>query len=659
MRSTSSCTTPPAWCGSALRSAGAQVAAAVDSLLGPLAASVDLPSHAVRVQGGDGTSGRFGWHADVSASPTALGGQLRFGPDAALPTVGGLQLQLDLNPLRATLLWHQPGGRSDTVALWPAPDAAGPRPHARAGSAQPGRACGARADAPCRRERPTRSSTPMLDALGLLGGTVGDAERALRPLAGLLSDPAGWLRSAGSLAASPVKIQDLFDALRPLMGLNGGSGTPLALANGVSARGRRPTAVAHACHCEVDPSGWTAPSGVTSRLAGGIGATLGIRLAGPPSVGLEAYVGLARRSGGPAGRLHPDRQRRHRGVPAPGRRRRHLARALRRPRLAGRGGRGCLAVPARSLAEIPGTPGDLVRTVGDAFALRSGAPAKFSGDALRAWAANPVGALAAAVPSIIATGLNTIAPLLDDFLPAAVSASATLNRSASRSPASRCRGARRRAACRSRRRPSPCPASRHSASRSPSAPRGWTELSVTIGPAQIDAGGVMLRPFVSIARASPRPAAGAWRSASRPTTRITSRRAGRWTRRASTWSRATASLAAAIDSTDPGQVALRIVEVVADLVAAVAMAQQPVQDLLDTEVGRRGRAQPAARRGAARRTDPAALIDGLFDPATLLARIHRLFANIADAGITIRVEDLAISFTSSIPTRARSACRSA
>ena len=63
-----------------------------------------------------------------------------------------------------------------------------------------------------------------------------------------------------------------------------------------------------------------------------------------------------------------------------------------------------------------------MRTVGDAFALRSGAPAKFDGDALHAWAANPVGALAAAVPSIIATGLNTIAPLLDDFLPAAVSA---------------------------------------------------------------------------------------------------------------------------------------------------------------------------------------------------------------------------------------------
>ena len=43
----------------------------------------------------------------------------------------------------------------------------------------------------------------VLDALGMLAGAAGDAERALRPLAGLLADPAGWLRSADSLAASP------------------------------------------------------------------------------------------------------------------------------------------------------------------------------------------------------------------------------------------------------------------------------------------------------------------------------------------------------------------------------------------------------------------------------------------------------------------------
>ena len=42
----------------------------------------------------------------------------------------------------------------------------------------------------------------VLDALGMLSGVASDAERALRPLAGLLADPVAWLRSAGSAAIS-------------------------------------------------------------------------------------------------------------------------------------------------------------------------------------------------------------------------------------------------------------------------------------------------------------------------------------------------------------------------------------------------------------------------------------------------------------------------
>ena len=49
-------------------------------------------------------------------------------------------------------------------------------------------------------------------------------------------------------------------------------------------------------------------------------------------------------------------------------------------------------------------------------------------------------------------------------------------------------------------------------------------------------------------------------------------------------------LATAVATADPLQVALRIVDVVADLVAAVAMAQQPVKDLLDHHGGRAERA---------------------------------------------------------------------
>ena len=182
---------------------------------------------------------------------------------------------------------------------------------------------------------------------------------------------------------------------------------------------------------------------------------------------------------------------------------------------------------------------------------------------------------------------------------------------------------------------------------------GLDELSVTVGPAPIDAGGVMLRPFVTRRpRASPLRAAGAWRSAWRPTTRITSRRAGCSTPASFDLVASDGRSTAAIDSTDPAQVALRIVEVVADLVAAVAMAQQPVQDLLDTEVGDEdvrnllqgvvlrdvaepGRAdrravRPAdaarARAAAVRATSPTPAsrspIEGLSDRASRIAERH-------------------------------------
>ncbi len=627
-----------------LASAGPAIAAAVDSLLGPLGASVDLPARSVRVQGGASTAGRFGWQADLSASPTALTGQLRIGPDAALPTVGGLQVQLDLAPLRVSLRWHQPGGRTDTVALWPAPDASGlARMLAQSApslAAHVALELMRRADASA---RPVIDA--MLDALGLLSGAASDAERALRPLAGLLSDPAGWLRSAGSLAANPLKIQSLFDALRPLMELPGGNGTPLALADGVSLAvaadgpGARLT-------LQVDPSSWTAPNGVTARLSGGIGASLTVGLSGAPSVGLETFVGL---DGGTPGRQAVYARVGNAGLevflrPATGADIRLLP-------FAGLGSLSDAAAAALPflldrLAEIAGTPGDLVRTVGDALALRKGAPTKkFDADALRAWAANPVGALTAAVPSIVSTGLATLAPLVDDFLPTGVSAAATSNQisitvegvtlawnpSAGRVSLSA---------------PSiAVPGIQTLGATLAISAAGLDELSLAIGPAAIDAGGVMLRPFASFA-AGLNPAGGR-RVMVGLSANATQHFAARWTLDSAQFDlvASNGALASAIATADPAQVALRIVEVVADLVAAVAMAQQAVKDLLDTDVGNGGKDVRFLLQGVvlANVPNPTQLIAGVFNPATLLERVHRLFVNLAGASLSFDVADLRLS----------------
>ena len=409
-----------------LASAGAQISSSLNALLGPLGASIDLPTQTVRVQGGGSALGRFGWQADVSASPSALAGQLRFGPDAALPTVGGLQLQLDLNPLRVSLQWHRSGGSSEVATLWPAPDGqalarmlaqAAPSLGAHVAlevmrRADATRAAGDRCRA--RRAGPARRR--------------GQRRRALAAPAGRPDRRPGRLAAQRRLAGrqpaeDPGAVRCLAPADRPAARRNG---DPISLAKGVSLAvaadgpGARLT-------LQVDPSQWTAPNGVTARLSGGIGASLTVGPSGPPSVGLETFVGL---DGDTPGRQAVYARIGNAGLevflrPATGADIRLLP-------FAGLGSLSDAAAAALPflldrLAEIAGTPGDLVRTVGDALALRKGTPTKkFDADALRAWAANPVGALTAAVPSIVSTGLATLAPLVDDFLPAGVSAAASV-----------------------------------------------------------------------------------------------------------------------------------------------------------------------------------------------------------------------------------------
>ncbi len=130
-----------------------------------------------------------------------------------------------------------------------------------------------------------------LDAIGMLAGQVGDARRAVRPLAGFLSDPAGWLRSADAIGNQPVKVQALFDALRPLLGLAGGPGDPIVLFTGVTLS---VGAEGDAIRIEVaaDSSAFAPPQGATGRLTGGVTAALVVGASGPPVPALAVHLGL-------------------------------------------------------------------------------------------------------------------------------------------------------------------------------------------------------------------------------------------------------------------------------------------------------------------------------------------------------------------------------
>jgi hypothetical protein len=626
-----------------LVAAGNDLSAAAAALLGPLAASIDIGARSVHVAGGNDGSGRYGWHADVTASPAGLGGQLRLGAEHPSPPAGGLNLLVDLDPLHVSLLWHQPGGVTDTVALWPAPDpAAIARTLAKAAPSLGGHVALETMRRADDEARPVIDA--VLDAFGVLGGSASDADRPLRPLAGLIADPAGWLRSSDSLAASPAKIQGLLDALRPLVGIGGAPGTPFALADGVelSVVAAGPGA---SLAIDIDASAWTAPGGATGRLAAGVGATLTVGPAGPPALALDVHVGMT----GAA----PGHQAIHAVLGGSG------VQVFVRPAtgadipLVPFAGLGSLAAVAEAalpflldqLADISGTVGDLVGTVGDALALRSGNPKRFEGARLQTWAADPVAALTTAVPSIVSTGLGPIASAVDAFVPGGVVVTSTATAlsatvgdvSLSWTPAT---GVVALAAD-----GLSVPGVDQVSFTVAVSAAGPAELSVTAGPAAIDAGGVTLRPFITVAGGlSP---VGGRRVAIGMALDDTQRFAARWLIDGHHFDlvASTGSIESAVDTTDPTEVALRIVEVTADIVAAVAMAQQPVADLLDTPIG-----ATTARnmlRGVVLRdvNDPAELIAGLFDPTTLLDRAHRLFSNIADADISITIDGFSLAFT--------------
>ncbi len=623
------------------------IGAAVATLLGPLGASVDLVRQSVRLHGGGGSSGRFGWHADVMATPAGVAGQVSFGPDTAASPAGRLNLIVDLDPLQAALRWQRPGGASDHIALWPSPDpAAIARAVARAAPSLGGHA----ALELLRRPDPVVRSVidAVLDSFGLLQGAPGDSRRAIRPLAGLLADPAGWLRSADSLAASPSKIQGLFDALRPLLGIAGAPGTPIRLASGVALAVVADGPGAR-LSLDVDATAWTVPGAIAGRLAAGLGASLVVGPTGPPRPGLVVHVGLTGAATG--------RQAVHVHLGGAG------IEVFMRPAsgadipLIPFAGLGSLAAAAEAalpflldqLAKQPGTAGALVEKLGDALALRAGAPRRFDGAALHAWAVDPVAALTTAVPSIVATGLATIAPLLDAFVPTAVAVTATSNLlsvkvadfTLSWGPASGVVSLEGDGIA--------VPGIEQVSFTVAISAAGLDELSVTAGPAAIDAGGVTLRPFVTVA-AGLAPAGGR-RVAVGMAFDDTHRFGARWLLDSHQFDLVASDglVASAVDTTDPVQVALRIVEAVADLAMAVAIVRPSVTALLDSKVSTKPGAITVRNlvRGVVLRDvdDPAEVIGGLFDPATLLARIHRLFGNLAGAGISIAIDGFTIAFT--------------
>src|ERR671915_1368707 len=273
-----------------LADARTAIGEALDELLGPLGATIDLADRTVRVSGGGASAGLFGWDGQLTAGETGLTGHLTVGPDGEPGAAGTPQLVLELAPFTASFRWRRPRAPVEDIPLWPSPDGeAIARVLARAAPS-----LGAHVALELMR-RADEDARPVidaaLDALGMLGGDPADELRPLRPLAGLLADPAGWLRSADSIAGQPAKAQALLDALRPLTGLGGAPGDPLPLADGVELTVRGVGADL-SVELEVDTAGWTPIATPLGRLVAGLGAGLTIPPTGAARASLALHGGL-------------------------------------------------------------------------------------------------------------------------------------------------------------------------------------------------------------------------------------------------------------------------------------------------------------------------------------------------------------------------------
>ena len=615
-----------------LASAEVTVGAALDGLLGPLGSSISLAERSVSIEAGSPTTGLFGWAADVTVSPSGLSGRVTVGPDAQrVSAAGGLQLVVDLAPLAVRLDWRHPARAAEAVPLWPDPDGAQlARCVARSAPSLAGQVAleiMRRAD-----EAAQPVIDAALDALGLLSGAAGDAERHLRPLAGLLADPAGWLRSADSLAASPARIQALLDAMRPLLGVAGAAGDPWPLAPGVGLA-VVPVGADARLELTVDPSAWDDPGG--DRIAAGLSATLVVSASGAPSPGLDLHLGVP---GATTGRRALHLRLGPAGVGL-------FLRPMSGPDVtllpfAGMGGLASAAQAALpflldKLAVAPAPVGPLLVAIGDGLELRSGAPLAFSGPALRAWAQDPVGRLAASLDSLVALGMDALVDLVDELVPAGVSVGEDAGSLTATCGPFTLAWDPAAGAVTLRAAQVAVPGVDLVSFVVAVSDAGLQDLTVTVGPTAIAVDTAVLRPFVTVA-AGEAPAGGR-RVVVGLAVDDSHRFAAQWLIDPGTFALVAYDGPLDLPLADPGLAALRAAEVLCDLLAAVAMATDAVSELLRRPVF--DSTVRGLMAGVVLDDAGTTLIPGLFDLSTLVARAARLFVNIAAAGIEITIDE--------------------
>jgi large repetitive protein len=605
--------------------------------------SIDLAARrlTLSLSGVPGTFGMMPWSLNVEIEPNS---SPRF--DFALETPsagpdGALSVHVQAIPFSLTLQRHRPGAVTpQIIPVWPNPDAdsllaaitrLAPAEFARLGLEY--------------LRQLDETARPIVDAaydaLGLLGPANTEGVRGVRLPLELIQNPVGWLGHAGALGGAggfdPAKLIVLFDALKPILGVAGAPGE-WNLASGVTLR-TDSSAGAARFGLVIDSNDFAPIATAAGRLT--IAGTFALALTSglPPRPTVDLSIGLS-------------------GA-APGRRAIHLAsdgglQVFLRPdsgpdlslypnppglsRLAEVAVTQALPFVLNALADqsgagLAGDVGAVVRAIGDALALRTGTPARFNGTALQAWAADPAAAFAARLPVLSATALGDLATALDPLLPAPATVSAsgghlivsiggvvitlqptpiTVSVAANLSGIPSIQSVEASAVLNA---------------------TGLAALDLELGPADIDAGGVRLRPYFAAAAGNV-PDGGRRIQFGLALDAAGTRKVGaRWLLDGPTF--ALVASDGASEVTDAESVALALVDAVVQLVASFALTTQPVDDLLNTTVP--GSAATPLRevlRGVFLQdvSSPTALDVNLFDPDLLLGRMQRLLVNLANTG---------------------------
>jgi hypothetical protein len=630
----------------------AQLQSGIATLLGGLSSGlrIDLAARSLTLSlgGVPGTIGMKPWNLtlDVSAGSAP---QFSFTLETSGDSPeGGLAVHLTSSPFVITLERHHPGGAAlEAIPLWPNPDA----PRILGAVARIAPAELARFGLEYLRQL-DETVRPIVDAaydaLGLLGAVDADGNRRVRLPLALIENPIGWLSHAGALGGAsgfdPGKIIALIDAFKPILGVAGGPGE-WNLANGLILRADSLSGVAR-LGLQIDSSGFAAVAGAAGQLTMSGAVSLALPAGLPPRPAVDVAIGIA-------------------GAAAPGRRAVHVASndglqifirpdtGADIPLYPNPPGLGSLAetavtqalplilnaLAAQTGSGIGGNVGAAVRALGDVLALRPGG--QFNGAALQAFAADPAATFAGRLPALSAAAVTALANGLGPLLPAPATATVasggitvTINGvtvGLRPAPFEVTVGALL----------SGLPAVEELAFVVTLNGTGLVALEFELGPAGIDAGGVQLRPVLSVAAGSTPPSGAHIQLGLAVDTDGTRTVAARWLLNPTpSFSLIATDGATVIDSaTDAERVALTLVDAVVQIVASFAMSATAVTELLDKTLPNSPWNVRRALNGVFLETgtNPTRLDADLFAPDRMLGRLMQLLANLAHSKFSVTI----------------------